>query len=87
MTTSPVHLAATQPEPSANAVFPEQPVVLKRGTHGNYWIVQKCVACGRRHVHGAGGLDDNPIHFLGHRSQHCLNNEAPHGYVLVTEDK
>ncbi len=81
---SPVHLA-TQPDPTA---IPEQPVLFKRGIHGNYWIVQKCVACHRRHVHGAGGLNDDPLQFLGHRSQHCLNNEAPWGYVLVaTEDK
>ncbi len=86
MTKSRVHLAATQPEPSAT--IPDQPVLFKRGIHGNYWIVQKCVACGRRHVHGAGDFDDDPLRFLGHRSQHCLNNEAPRGYVLVaTEDK
>ncbi|PLS82350.1 MAG: hypothetical protein CYG59_04320 [Chloroflexi bacterium] len=83
-----VHLAATQPEPST-ITPPEQPVFFKRGIHGQYWITLKCVACGKKHIHGAGALGDDPLQFLGHRSCHCLNSEAPCGYVLViaTEDK
>ncbi len=88
LTTSPVHLAATQPEPSDNPVFPEQAAILKIGNRGQYWVINCCEFCKARHVHGAGPRGADPIPYLSHRSPHCLKNAPQHGYVLVaTEDK
>ncbi len=80
--------ATTEPTARTSTLtLPEQPVLFKRGQRGQYWITLKCVACGRKHVHGAGALGDDPLQFVGHRGAHCLNNEAPQGYVLVLAEE
>lgn len=37
----------------------------------NSWQVNRCPYCGRSHQHGAGGPDDKPLDFLGHRIANC----------------
>jgi len=47
--------------------YPIAVAVLKN----NQWVVQNCPYCGKKHFHGAGGPEDDPTKFLGHRSAHC----------------
>lgn len=59
---------------------------LKRGREGWLWVVEKCPYCGERHVHGGGGLDDDPVRFLGDRAAPCKqSNDLRVAYVLVQE--
>lgn len=79
MLTTHAHLA-TQPESSA---LPEQPAVFKRGIRGNYWIVERCIFCGKRHVHGAGEHHQDPARFLSPRLAHCITDGRRGSYHLV----
>ncbi len=71
---------AAQPEPTA---LPEQPVTLKRGVSGNFYVA-RCVICDHRHIYGAGRLDQDPAHFLTTRLVHCITT-APRGLVQLVE--
>lgn len=52
------------------------------------WRVLRCPHCGKRHHHGAGGPQDDPRRFLGHRIAHCVLNAGPRpSYVLVESTK
>ncbi len=58
---------------------------LKEAKTVRLWIVPRCPWCGKRHTHGAGCTQDNPLDFLGHREAHCLNGSG-RDYVLVAID-
>ena len=53
------------------------------------WKVGCCPFCKEEHFHGAGGADQDPKDFLGHRSAHCVSpsKEAEEGYMLVEDSK
>lgn len=51
------------------------------------WVIPQCPWCGKRHIHGAGRLQDNPHDFLGHRISHCINRlDVVRSYELVEID-
>ncbi|BBO76919.1 hypothetical protein DSCW_43360 [Desulfosarcina widdelii] len=58
---------------------------LKESETVRQWIVPRCPWCGKRHVHGAGRIEDNPLDYLGHRTAHCHDGSF-HDYVLVAID-
>lgn len=62
-----------------SAAAPVANAVLIQTGRGYLWRVLHCPLCGGQHVHGAGGLDDDPTAYLGHRAAHCGDG----GYVLV----
>lgn len=74
----PVHLA---PQPELTTL-PEQPVILKRGVSGNFYVASSCSICGARHIYGAGSLDQDPARFLTTRLVHCITT-APRGLVQL----
>lgn len=51
--------------------YPTVAVKLFRGREANQWVVQRCPFCRCSHWHGAGGLNDDPREFAGHRLAHC----------------
>jgi hypothetical protein len=42
-----------------------------------------CPYCGKKHTHGGGSIEDDPMKMLGHRVSHCLDDEkSSAGYIL-----
>lgn len=72
-----------QPEPMELDGFPVAWARLEQDKHGFYWVIDRCPLCAKRHTHGGGALDGNPRRLLGHRNQHCTDQDPPCvGYVL-----
>lgn len=68
-----------QPE---HCTYQPAPAHLEAHKDGYAWVVDTCPICGQSHVHGGGGLGDDPRQRLGHRVAHCAASEHG-GYVLV----
>ena len=58
---------------------------LKKGRWGWLWVIPHCPLCGKKHVHGGGGFDDDPRRYLDHRIPHCL--KKPEGVDYELKDK
>jgi hypothetical protein len=56
--------------------------VLRPYPGGFLWVVERCPACGQKHVHGGGPADGNPRDLLTHRVGHCRSTAA-RGYILT----
>ena len=46
------------------------------------WVIPHCPFCAKRHIHGAGGADDDPREFLGGRVPHCATRTDRRGAVI-----
>ena len=51
---------------------------------GRTWVIRRCPFCRKRHLHGGGGLEDDPRTFLGPQRAHCLDDGR---YELVEADR
>jgi hypothetical protein len=64
---------------------PIVPVVVEKHPWGQYLILETCPYCGNQHLHGGGGLVDDPQDFQGHRASHCIKQTGSNpGYILRT---
>ncbi len=65
--------------PEAEAILWEDP-----STSGNFWLVERCPYCGKRHRHEAGKRGEDPRSRLGHQRSHCDKKyPTDRGYVLI----
>lgn len=51
---------------------------LRETRYARVWVIPRCPFCGGVHEHGAGGLADDPLFYLGPRVSVCTGQE----YVL-----
>lgn len=61
---------------------PVNAAVLEVTRQGWRWRVQRCVSCGRVHLHGAGSINESPREYLNHRAAFCVRG----GYELEDSD-
>jgi|GEM_PF-4685162 hypothetical protein len=59
----------------------------KEDGSGRLWITEPCMHCGKRHVYGAGSMDDDPREMLGQRVSHCPKRKTGSTVLLYANRK
>ena len=63
------------------------PAVLRKNRDGFSWVVKRCPYCGDYHVHGGGGLMDDPMNYLGDRTAPCAGPVSLKVAYILVEDE
>ena len=62
--------------------YVDTPATLKKGKEIWEWTVPCCPFCGKKHTHGGGSIEDDPLAHAVGRVAHCMTGDGGN-YMLV----